>query len=363
MSSIVSVCLLQEITTLGDMSSYADGKWIDGEWANRTYFVGKIAFILVSNFGVIIANILFSLLNGLGIVMVLKSVPSRHRLFLLPFLFLPSATLWTGIIGKEALSSFGFALIICWWLRFLRYRELTNGIVFLLIGLLFVFFFRPHYALASVVLVIGSVFSLKSFSSACTSRSRINFLNRCSFGVIIFVFFMLLSFSVPIVISVIDKVATISLQYFPNGLGRASRHGWLEWHNTGDFWRNAWWGLPFGIIGPLPYEAALRPVFLFAFVEGVTVFVLPIAAIGLSLLFSPKEDNRGFVTNRELLRLVIFGLGPSLFLLMCLHAPMGIVNPGTAIRYRSGFEIFWIVPSLCIFLSTVRRPGTNGLRK
>jgi hypothetical protein len=102
-------------------------------------------------------------------------------------------------------------------------------------------------------------------------------------------------------------------------------------------------GALLGIIGPLPTEVYSRPIFIPFFLEGVLILLLPAGVY----LYACKQS---FVHKHRFKSIFWLSLVPAILALMVLHAPFGLLNPGSATRWRVNFEaIFHIAPFLLLY--------------
>ena len=102
-------------------------------------------------------------------------------------------------------------------------------------------------------------------------------------------------------------------------------------------------GALIGIIGPLPTEVYSRPIFIPFFLEGVLVLLLPAAVY----FFACRQS---FEHKQRFKAIFWLCLVPAILALMVLHAPFGLLNPGSATRWRVNFEaIFHIAPLLLLY--------------
>jgi len=102
-------------------------------------------------------------------------------------------------------------------------------------------------------------------------------------------------------------------------------------------------GMIWGVIGPFPSELLSRPEFTPFFIEGLFIFLMPVLATILVILI--KIENK-----RYFYKLFFLSLAPAILILLFMHAPFGILNPGSAIRWRVNFEqVFYLAPMLLIF--------------
>lgn len=329
-----AMSILSKFTTLADAPSYVAGAWTSATWTERTFFVGNLAFFIAQNLGVEWTYYIFSFISSIGILLVLYSVEKKMLPWITTLLLLPSATIFTSIPGKECLAGFGGCLILAWWLKFLKSPKTWSTITLLPVGLLLLTFIRPHYSLAAFYLVIMTILWEPMFR---VSLSPIKFytLSRLSSGIILTGLSLGVAFFWPKIAGGMTSIVSLALQYFPAGDGRSDRHSWLNWRQQTDFWDNSYWALPFSIIGPLPQEALARPAFIPFFIEGFFILSLVIFSLIKSLL----------AKNSQKRKFALCVLGPTIMILIVVHAPFGTANPGSALRYRSALEWLLIIPA------------------
>jgi hypothetical protein len=202
--------------------------------------------------------------------------------------------------------------------------------IFLAASLLICAFFRPHYALAFGWLFL-SIYVLKKFQK-----------------------------NAPIVLlASLFLFAIISYFYIWNDLllrgfggidpaARASRYELLDLIPFTDegfmqYKTKVILGMIWGIVGPLPSEVFIRLEFLPFFIEGVLIFLFPVIFIILAMRIKLQYKKNFY-------KILFFCLVPAIFILLFMHAPFGILNPGTAIRWRVNFEqVFYLVLMLLFF--------------
>ena len=103
-------------------------------------------------------------------------------------------------------------------------------------------------------------------------------------------------------------------------------------------------GFVFGIVGPFLKETLRRPEFIPFFIEGIIIIMTPI------ILFLYIIVKKLFNYNNINCLNYIYGVIPAIILVMIVHALFGILNPGTAIRWRVNFELlFYFAPMLLYF--------------
>jgi len=323
--------IFSSYTPLVDSRRYLSGLYT-GENGFRTTIVQWLATTLSQYGGPYFAHFIFSMTSVSGLIYYYLTGGQRYILLLT--LLPPSIFVWSSIVGKEAIFCGGMGLALVIWssytIRPLRYYEY----LMLTISLILCFLFRPHYAVAILWLYTAS-FSIKNFKRKT---------------VIILTIFLLAVFLILVYLLIwnellfrgysgIESTARSSrFEYFgilPNGEAHhASFKLFKEYIPL---------GMIIGIVGPLPMEVFKRIEFLPFFIEGIII------------LFSPLIVYYWALSNKllEKAKIKIYFMccfAPAIFILMLLHAPFGILNPGTAIRWRANFElVFYLAPLLLIF--------------
>ncbi|QWD20112.1 hypothetical protein G6689_01725 [Polynucleobacter paneuropaeus] len=293
----------------------------------RTRIINDIAFFLNNIGGLYFAHLIFSLFSIAGLLYYYLN--GGRRWVILFFLLLPSSLVWTSIVGKEAIFFGASGLIIVIWTKYCVERLSKLEIAFLAACLLICAMLRPHYSIAFVWLYI-STFILKRFKSV----APVILLTLFVFGLFVTYHY--------------SWDALLLRGFF--GIDPAARSSRFEMLGGGhttisflEFKKIALWGIVWGIIGPFPSELFSRSEFIPFFVEGVAIFLMPVAAIMLARAINLENI-------KQLYRLYFFSLGPAILILLLMHAPFGMLNPGSAIRWRVNFEqIFYLAPLLLIF--------------
>jgi hypothetical protein len=125
-----------------------------------------------------------------------------------------------------------------------------------------------------------------------------------------------------------------------NALATTNRHVLFNIKSLEDFESIVPLGFIFGIIGPLPNELATKTYLIPFFIEGLLILLFPLLCLWFIIKLNLNKNNIFY-------RHFLFSLIPSLLLLMIIHAPLGILNLGSAIRWRTNFELFfYLIPLL-----------------
>lgn len=318
----------------------------------RTIIIQKIViFLKTFIYNDFFIHLSFAILSSIGLVYgILKKLASPIIIF---SLFLPSAFVWTSIVGKEAIFFGFFSLIIFIWIRFNSDNICKIDIILLLIAACLCFILRPHYALPLIWLFLSSLIIKKLgqykniilfigfsiFSASCfliffsdevlwralnminfeARSSRFEYFNVINPKLVIEKYINVFDRKVPI--PNIDLYAVVIKQYKVI----ISKY-WI-----------------FSMIGPLPSELTKRIVFIPFFIEGCLVFIFPI------IVYIVAIYNKN-VCSEKFKLFFYYSILPSLFFILIIHAPFGILNPGSGIRYRVNFEsLFYIAPLILYF--------------
>lgn len=295
----------------------------------RTKIVQVLANSLVGITGEFWTHLIFGLISASGFFYYYLR-GGRSYLILL-FLLLPSSLIWTSIVGKEALFFGAMGLCLFVWAKFSVETLDQYDWIGLMIGVLICLIMRPHYGVVLFWLFASTVL-IKRFDYGAIPLLIVGYL---CLWVVIYYFAW-------------DDILN-------RGFGgieysaRASRFDTfginpkIGYEGFARFKELIPLGIIFGIIGPLPSEIMSRPEFIPFFVEGVLILMLPIAIA----VFAYKK-----ISSYKTIFFKIFFLSviPGIFYLMVMHAPFGVLNPGSAIRWRTDFEQFFYLAPFLLFL-------------
>jgi hypothetical protein len=307
--SLVAQIYVFNLTKLGDSGQYQNATFDDGSCglpAVSSTCVTEYIAILFHSVGLgdkILINMAFQTIAFAGLYILMMSLDSHHRKIVAPLLFLPTFTIWSSIAGKEAIVVFALCILLTRAVKFSRGNRKAS-LLDLFAGALLLLF-KPHYFAALVFLGSGLV--------ALTQVRQKAFLvllgSLGSFG-LLYIFRQAIG----------DEA--IALQaHFPASIGLSTRSG--EWTESYDVFRTMFGGMWLAFVGPTLREALANPLQLVALVESLLmVFFL------------------GFLFVRRLPTLPIFSavlVVTTIFWILFANYPFGFFNPGSAIRYRTGY--------------------------
>ncbi len=252
----------------------------------------------------ILINVGYQSIAFIGLLAVLRSVDGGARLALFALFTAPSFTLWSSIATKEALIVFMLGIMMAYIIRL--YRNTARLRWYHPVVLLGIYIFKPHYLIPIVFLLAVTTIGNRVREHATAALVAL----LASMGVLF------------LYAPEIDQFSrSVNLWMIELG-GRSTREIMLIEPND-TFWK-APTGMLLAFTGP-SLEEALR---------GHLLHVLSFVESSLLLCVFC------FLLIRRLPRIPVYNflvfLG-TVFWVMFPNYPPGISNPGTAIRYRTGY--------------------------
>ena len=324
-ASVAGQLVVSQITTLGDSGSYQSGgafvSWIvlgqltDVEGARNigttiTILLGAI-FNWLFGGNPILINIGFQTIAFTGIVMLLQAARPAHRALLALLFLLPSFTLWSSVASKEALVVFflcvGSAGVLKIWYGEGR-PSLLHAAAFAC-----VYPFKPHYAPALAYL-LGTSWAARHVRQPTALALTLG-LSSLSFLYI-----------------VKDTMVRLVFEHVqPAFSGRGATFQRPEfWETPADIYLRAPEGMFRSLLGPTFQEALSGHVFHFvSFAESVAI-------LSVMVWFAVRGLTRMPVFT------FVVGAFTTFWMLFPTY-PLGAMNAGSAIRYRTGYIVILFV--------------------
>lgn len=275
-----------------------------------TQIVGGVFHILFGGNAVLI-NIGFQSVAFVGLVYLLQGLESaRTRAFVLLLAMTPSFTVWSSIASKEAIVVFLCCVLARYVvdihhnrdrLTFLRFAALS-----LTLGVLYIF--KPHF-LPAFLFVIGT----SKIARHVRQPATITLLSAAAS-----------IFALYLVRDRVDQFARLVSGWVSVEPGNSSRAEAFIVHQY-EVFTKAPEGMLRAFVGPTWNEAAEGGLALISYIESVGILV----ALAI------------FVAWR-LPRMPVYSATIALFTLfwtMFANYPLGVMNPGTAVRYRTDYIV------------------------
>jgi hypothetical protein len=298
------------------------------EPALRTRIISHLASFLNNLAGPFFTHFIFALISLSGLIY--YCFTCNRRWIVLPLLLLPSSLVWTSIVGKEAIffGAIGLALVI--WSKYALGKLNTLDLILLLLAATTCIALRPHYSAALLWLFL-STFAIKKYG--IQARPLLVFLFILAAFVVYFTVWDTLLLRG---YGAIDPMARAS-RFDELGISKNSVDGFQNYKNLISL------GFIYGMIGPMPSEIIKRIEFLPFLIEGIIIVFSP-----LVILIAAKSSN--LRSKPEFMKIFCWCLMPTMLILIVMHAPFGLLNPGSATRWRTNFDqVFYFAPLLLLF--------------
>lgn len=318
-----AVFIYSKLTTLGDTSRWMDG-FIEvlsiNILINSTLMMDFLGGITSLFLGSIFGNLPFLIMAFYGIYYSLSKIKlSNNELITALFLLsLPSFGIWSSISGKEAVGVFFMGILLGYLIDMVNeFRYKPKFIELISFYLLFVF--KPQYSIAIISLIIYIILARKFKAYG----KLILLLFHITLTVIFFYIFK----------EIINELSFIIPSHFNLDAGSTREN--TIWVKDYDVFFNAPYGMFIGFWGPTITEVIERPIQMIVFFENILIFSFLLYFL-IKIIFL---DLRKYKMNIFITSLILI----SIFWLLFVHYPFGVLNPGSAIRYRENFYGFLIV--------------------
>lgn len=260
----------------------------------------------------ILIDIGFQTVAFIGIFKFINAVEGTTRRYLALLMLTPSFNLWSSVAAKEALIVF-FVGVLCAYLVRLYQNRMRFGLLEVLCAV-GVFIFKVHYVPALLAIYLFIVVGQRVRQKAVLAL-----------GASLFSLVPLYLFK--------DKIDAMAVGIAPHflGYGSSRENYWIEQY---DVFFKAPYGMFQGFFGPTIEESLSGPLQMMSFLE--SAFIVGVLLIVL-------------LRNITTLPVFSFFVGvSSLSWLLFASYPLGILNAGSAVRYRTGhillvFLIFAII--------------------
>lgn len=343
LSCLFAVFIFSRFTQLADAERYINASFTLSLSAifDRTYFTDNFyAFLALFTGKGVVIHLVTATFVSLCIWHTFKNqirfLPKTFWLLLI----LPFFAIWTSVVGKEALATCAFLLIVKWVADVILIGR--SNILLLMLGIMVGIIVRPNYAVPYVYMATIVYFFLYG-------RKQISLASGVRYSVGVYSLAIVSSFILLIALlatttskweHALQNVMEISASYFLSYDGGSNRLD-IVWNNPADFFYNMYWGIPISIIGPTPAEVVQKPILLPFFIEGIITAILLLYYIYILFKLS--------FNNYRIRFFFYIAFIPAVCLALLIHYPLGVFNPGSAMRYKQSLiPLFYFLPILII---------------
>lgn len=326
--TLLAVLVFSRFTPLVDAELYLSGFYLIDPHLRTRVIQGFVT--LLSNFGgAYFVHWIFGVSSLMGVLYYYWRGGARWQLCLL--LLLPSTLIWTSVIGKEALFYGAFTLSIAIWVQFVVRKCTATDFILLAAALVVCALLRPHYAVVLIWLFLSAVLVGKFKNDAWPWLCLLAVLGAGLIFAFAWESLLLRGYGG------IEPSARAS-RFAVFGIDQSSSAGFQVYKSLVPL------GALLGIIGPMPTELFARPEFIPFFLEGVLILLFPAGVY----FYASRQSFEG---KKRFKAIFWMCLVPAILALMVLHAPFGLLNPGSATRWRVNFEAaFHMAPLLLLYV-------------
>ena len=289
-----------------------------------TKAVGAVIGVVTFNNPVAV-NIGFQTIGFLGLLALLRAVDPRERMVLYALALLPSITVWSSIASKEALLFFFVGTVCAHIVKVYKNTERLSFMFFLCLAMVYVF--KPHY-MPALIMLLGITYVARRYEQKATLA--------------------LLALGASFVAMYVarDKIDEFAI-YVDWALlsmgGNSAREPFIV--EQYDVFLKAPLGMYLSFTGPTLAETSKGVLHIMTFAE--SAFILGL--LGFFLLKRlPTTPIYSFIVSMS-----------GLFWILFPTYPPAVSNPGTAIRYRTGYILIVficavILPSRSLYIEWIR---------
>ncbi|MDC0074596.1 hypothetical protein OAK17_07065 [Alphaproteobacteria bacterium] len=342
--SAITEIFVSRFTTLGDNPTYVSGARFNPNFFSIDNLINaprRFSTEITSGIGYyfskfiqnpIFINLIFQSIAFVGIYFFLKELPTKIRAWTIALLMMPSFTIWSSIAGKEAIVIFGVGTLLAYAIRINNKFKFPGIKEILAMSIITVF--KLQY-LPAFILMFGIITIVKRIKQ---KTFFVLFIGIISFSTLYFGQDQFEDLSKRISINFVSNYSGTFINEGFDGLagGRSTRLDfWPEPYDI--FWKSPE-GMVISFVGPTVKEALTGNIIhIYGFIEGSILLI-----ILLSFLMYRS-------TNTPLI--LLFSTIFILFWILFATYPLGVMNPGTAIRYRTG-HLPIIIMVIIFFLSS-----------
>ena len=329
--SVIAFPVVTQFTTLGDARRYSGAAryaFTSGTYKSSTAMTDTIGVIFqsVSGGSPAMVSLCFQTLAFIGIVRFLNAIPAKERVIALVLVAFPSFTLWSSVPSKESVIVFALGFVGAYLIRAYR-GEFRLGVLEV-IAIYLAVLYKPQY-FAGLGAIFVSIVAFRTVKQKALA-ALIGALAPLPF---LFIFRNQLS-------GLAFEVQTHFI-----GTGRSTRESFFI--DQYDVFARIPAGFFASFFGPMWAETSLSIIHRIAFIESAVLAAALLAIVLFRNVFAIPVYS------------VIVSLS-SLFWILFGTFPFGVMNSGTAIRYRTGY---FLVIVLIVIVFSSREMYVSNLRK
>ncbi len=342
-----AIFIFSKLTTLGDTPRYLNS---GVGFSFKVFYSSTELMDFLGNslkkifYFDIIACFPFLLLSFYGVYYAVKKLNLHYAgILLMILLSMPNFGIWTSILSKEAVGCFYSGILGVLIINFYNGNFKVKAIDVLALYLCFIF--KPPY----FVFIIQALIFLRIVNGFKFSTGLVS---------ILAVFMLLFNVgAIYLFREEIDLAARALYVHFTNfgdpDLAKSTRENAFE--EQFDFFRKMPFGMFISFFGPTVTEMLDKPTHLLSGIES-TLILLLFFFLSLRSLLRPVLHYR---FNPKLLFIYLLLFSGFLFS----NYPFGILNPGSAVRYRENFYLIFVIMLVYLYIRSKMNSQSIKYRK
>ena len=335
-----AIFVYSQFTPLSDTFTYLSGELYSPQemFSMSTLFIGTIAHSFTLILGPTLANAPFVILSFYGIYYAVSRIDltNKQLTILLILLSFPNFGIYSSIASKEAIAVFFMGVILGFIIDIIKNRPVGNYLL-IIIAFYLCILFKIHYMIGISALLIYLFLS--------------RILKLDGYGkLFLLLLFFIVSFGLLYIFRYEINGLSFNMPKYFSLKSNSTRENTF-WINDFDVFKNALYGMYLAFVGPTFTEATQKVTHLFAWIE--STIILSTFAVGSLKLYLVATKTHKF----NIYYLSIF-LIPTLWILF-VHYPYGVLNPGSAIRYRENFYGFLVILFYFLYTETLNQYYQN----
>mgnify|MGYP003975790233 CR=1 FL=1 len=335
-----AIFVYSKFSPLVDTHSYLTGVVYDPQlmFSKSTQMIGTIAYSFSLILGPVLANVPFVILSFYGIYYAVSRIDltNKQLTILLILLSFPTFGIYSSVASKEAIAVFFMGVILGFIIDIIKKRHVGNYLL-IVIAFYLCILFKPQYMIGISALLIylflSRILRLKGYGK-----------------LFLLVLFFIVSFGLLYIFRYEINAISFNMPKYFSLKSNSTRENTF-WIDDFDVFKNALYGMYIAFVGPTFTEATQKTTHLFAWIE--SMIILSTFAVGSLKLY---------LVAIKTYKLNIYYL--SIFLTVTLwilfvHYPFGVLNPGSAIRYRENFYGFLVILFYFLYTETLNQYYQN----
>ena len=336
--------LINPNRTIGDtalylgISSRDNADNFDLIFQDPTIMLEFIGNILAKTLGPVFANFPFMLLAFYGIYYSVSKLQlsNKQLLWILFLLSFPTFGVYSSVIGKEAVSIFYMGIIAGYIIDILNKKRFKPKLIELF-SFYLLYFFTPYFAAAIIsffiFIFITNNFYLKGYGKL----------------ILLLLHFVLTAILFYIYRDTLNELSFDVVKHFSLAVG-STRENTIFINENDIFW-NAPYGMFISFWGPTFSEILQKPIQSLVFIESLIIFCFFVFFIWMFLRKTLKTYRLNIIVFASTL-IVIFWI-------LFANYPTGVLNPGSALRYRERFYAFLVVFLFYFYSKYIKKKVKN----